>query len=160
MAKGKYAEWLEGDNLILLQGWARSGLTDEQIAENMGIACSTLYEWKKKHVEIAEVLKKTKEVVDLQVENALFKSAMGYDYTEEVWERRFIKERGVYDMVLTKRLVKHAEPNPTSMIYWLKNRKRAEWRDKQEYTDDTALEKMDLILEEMKNNAETESEAE
>lgn len=160
MAKGKYAEWLEGDNLILLQGWARSGLTDEQIAANMGIHISTLYAWKNKHSEINDILKRTKEVVDYEVENALFKSAMGYDYTEEVWERRFIKERGEYDMVLTKRMLKHADPNPTSLIYWLKNRKRAEWRDKQEFVDNTSLEKLDQILEETRNNAETESETE
>lgn len=156
----KYAEWLEGDNLILLQGWARDGLTDEQIAHNMGIAYSTLRDWKKKFPAFGSVLKKTKEVVDLEVESALYKSAMGYDYTEEVWERRFIKERGEYDMVLTKRMLKHADPNPTSLIYWLKNRKRAEWRDKQEFVDNTSLEKLDQILEETRNNAETESETE
>lgn len=54
MAKGKYEKWLESNNLILLEGWARDGLTDEQIAHNMGIRTSTLYEWKKKYLEISE----------------------------------------------------------------------------------------------------------
>ena len=47
----KINDWLENDKLILLEGWARGGLTDEQIAKNMGIAPSTLYEWKKKSKE-------------------------------------------------------------------------------------------------------------
>ena len=132
MAKGKYAEWLEGDNLILLKGWARDGLTDEQIAHNMGIHVSTLYEWKNKHSEIADALKKTKDVVDKEVENALLKSAKGYDATEEVWERQFDVVEGKYDLVLTKRTVKHIPASQVAQIFWLKNRKPKEWREKQE----------------------------
>ena len=68
MAKGKYKKWLKPENLLLIEGWARDGLVDEQIAHNMGIACCTLYEWKNKYAEIDETLKKGKEVVDLEVE--------------------------------------------------------------------------------------------
>ena len=50
----KYQEWLQEDKLILLEAWARDGLSDEQIADNMGIATSTYYEWKKKYVEFSE----------------------------------------------------------------------------------------------------------
>ena len=50
MAKGKYREWLSEDGLIKIQGWARDGLIDEQIAHNMGITTKTLYEWKKSMV--------------------------------------------------------------------------------------------------------------
>ena len=60
MAKGKYQKWLEPEGLLLIEGWARDGLTDEQISENMEISASTLYEWKKKYSEISEVLKKEK----------------------------------------------------------------------------------------------------
>ena len=78
MAKGKYKKWLEKENLILLEGWARDGLTDQQIAHNMGISTATLYEWKKTYPDILEALKKGKEVVDRYVENALLKKALGY----------------------------------------------------------------------------------
>ena len=54
MAKGKYQKWLEPDGLLLLKGWARDGLTDEQIAHNMGITAKTLYEWKKLYSDIRE----------------------------------------------------------------------------------------------------------
>lgn len=49
MARGKYQEWLEPDNLLKLQAWARDGLTDEQLAHNMGITARTLYVWKDKY---------------------------------------------------------------------------------------------------------------
>lgn len=123
MAKGKYEKWLKKENLLLLEGWARDGLTDEQIAKNIGITVSTFYEWKKKYSEISESLKKGKEVVDYQVENALLSSAL--------------------------------EGNTTAQIFWLKNRRPDKWRDKQkEETDKTALDKLDNILKEIKEDAE------
>ena len=132
MAKAKYAEWLEGDNLILLEGWVRDGLTDEQIAHNMGINRCTLREWRNKYAPIADILKRNKEVVDLEVENALLKSARGYDAVEEVWERQFVVSKGDYDLVLTKKTVKHIPASQTAQIFWLKNRKPKQWREKQE----------------------------
>lgn len=72
----KYQEWLEPDGLTLLEGWARDGLTDEQIAHNMGIVISTFYDWKSKYPEFSKAVKKGKEVVDYEVENALLKSAL------------------------------------------------------------------------------------
>lgn len=120
MAKGKYREWLSEDGLIKIQGWARDGLIDEQIAHNMGITTKTLYEWKNKYGEISEALKKGKEVIDRQVENALLKRALGYTYDETTYEYG----------VETKRVTKEVAPDTTAQIFWLKNRKPAEWRDK------------------------------
>lgn len=71
--------WLDKDNLIRVQGWARDGLTDQQIAEKMGIGVRTLYEWKKKHSQFSQALKSGKEVVDYAVENALLKKALAGD---------------------------------------------------------------------------------
>lgn len=85
MAKGKYEDWLTGDGLTLLEGWARDGLTDEQIASNCGISPSTLYRWKDDHQEIREALKRGKEVVDYQVENALLNKALGGDTTAQIF---------------------------------------------------------------------------
>lgn len=59
-----------------MEAWARDGLTDEQISEKMQITVSTFYEWKKKYSEISEALKRGKEVVDVEVENALYKLAL------------------------------------------------------------------------------------
>ncbi len=85
MAKSKAEYWLTEDGLILLEGWARDGLTDEQIAHNCGISTTTLYNWKHRHVEILEALKKGKEVVDYQVENALLKKALVGDTTAQIF---------------------------------------------------------------------------
>lgn len=122
MAKGKYQEWLTKEGLLKLEGWARDGLTDEQIAKNMGIGIRTFYEWKKKYPQILQVLKKGKEVVDREVENALLKAALGYYYDEDV-----VTNKG--EVV---RIQKYEKPNTTAQIFWLKNRKPKEWRDRQE----------------------------
>lgn len=122
----KYQEWLEPESLLLIEAWARDGLTDEQIAENMGIATSTFYEWKKTYPEFSESLKKGKEIVDIQVENALLKRALGYKYTETTSE---VGEDG--EMRVTKQVTKEVVPDTTAQIFWLKNRKPALWRDKQ-----------------------------
>lgn len=132
MAKGKYQRWLSDDGLLLLQAWARDGLTDEQIATKMGIATGTLYEYKKKYCEIDEALKKGKEPVDIEVENALLKRALGYQYTEVTSERCMDKETGETFMAITKQIVKEVVPDVGAQAFWLKNRRPDLWRDKRE----------------------------
>lgn len=119
----------------MIEGWARDGLTDGQIAEQMGIAPSTLYEWKKQYSEISESLKKGKEVVDRQVENALLKRALGYKYKETTQELIFNKDTGCSELKVTKVVEKEAIPDTTAQIFWLKNRKPEEWRDKRVFDD-------------------------
>lgn len=87
MAKGKYEYWLSKEGLIQIEGWARDGLTDEQIAFNMGITRSTLADWKKKYSDISDTLKKNKDIADRRVENALYQRALGYKTTEIIKER-------------------------------------------------------------------------
>ena len=125
----KYEQWLEPDNLIRLEGWARNGLTDEQIANNIGINRTTLYAWKAKYTDFSNALKRGKEVIDIMVENALLKSAMGYRYDEVVKERIYNPETGESEIVEVKRTTKDVAPNSTSLIFWLKNRRPADWRD-------------------------------
>ena len=136
MAKGKYQEWLEPEGLTLLESWARDGLTDEQIAHNMGIKRQTIYDWKKKYSDISDALKKGKEVIDIQVENALLKRALGYQYDEVTKESDTVLDpdtgRPVKVMVETKRVTKEVQPDTTAQIFWLKNRRPDKWRDKQE----------------------------
>jgi len=129
MAKGKYQEWLTQENLTLLEGWARDGLTDEQIAHNMGIKRQTLYDWKKKYPDISDALKRGKEVVDREVENALLKRALGYEY-EEV--KTYIEESDGKKKKRVEKTVKHVPGDVTAQIFWLKNRKPEVWRDKKE----------------------------
>lgn len=125
MAKGKYEYWLSPDGLLRLEAYARDGLTDEQIAHNMGVSPATLYNYKRDHLEILEALKKGKEVVDIQVENALLKRALGYSYEEKKVE---VSEEGTK---VTK-TIKEVVPDTTAQIFWLKNRRPDRWRDKQD----------------------------
>lgn len=114
------------DKLALVQGWARNGLTNDQIAHNLGINRTTLYKYQQKYEDFANALKKGKEVVDFEVENALLKRALGYDYVE-------VKEE-IENGVVTKvtRTTKHVSPDVGAAAFWLKNRKPTEWRDRKE----------------------------
>lgn len=107
------------------------GLTDKQIAHNIGITEQTLNVWKKQFPSFLEALKKGKEVVDREVENALFKRAIGYEYDEICEEYE--------DGVLTKKKItkKMVVPDTTAQIFWLKNRKPDQWKDKREQSIST-----------------------
>ena len=144
MAKGKYQYWLTSEGLTLLEGWARDGLTDEQIAHNMGISAATLYNWKSKYLEVVEALKKGKDVIDREVENALLKRALGFQYDEIT----------LTGGVETKRVTKMVVPDTTAQIFWLKNRRPDKWRDKPESVktdkleDDPLTESLERMLDE------------
>lgn len=147
MAKGKYEYWLTPEGLLKIEGWARDGLTDEQIAKNIGISRSTLNVWKDRYSDISDALKRGKDVIDRQVENALLRRALGYEYEE-------VKEK-FEDGVITERTVtkKEVVPDTTAQIFWLKNRKPDKWRDKPAYEDTSELDKLDAILKGLKDNA-------
>ena len=113
-------------------------ITDEQIAQNANIATSTLYEWKKQYSEISEALKRGKEIVDRIVENALFDRACGG--VHEV--RKTFKVRQTYyddegrkcerEELRTGIDEVYVPGDTTAQIFWLKNRKPEQWRDKVE----------------------------
>lgn len=151
MPKPKYDVWLTEEGRTKLTGWKRDGLSDEQIANNMGCHVSTLYKWRNEHKEIDDALKKGKEVSDYEVENALFKSAIGY----------FIEEEDTTDVQakdgsITKTIRKHKRwiaPSTGAQAFWLKNKLPEKWRDRPEVVDNKALEKLDSILGAMKDRA-------
>lgn len=136
MAKSKANEWLEEDKLTLLQAWARDGLTNEQIAHNIGVHIDTLFEWRKKYPEISESLKKGREVVDIEVENALYKKALGYNVpvkkafkVKDVIYKDGKKVRETEKIEYATEEI-HIPADTTAQIFWLKNRKPDKWRDK------------------------------
>ena len=138
-SRGKYTEWLTVEGLIKIEGWARDGLTNEQIAQNIGVTAKTLYEWQNKYGEICEALKRGKEVIDRQVENALLKRALGYEYEEITYEpmpvKPYINDDGKvveHELEVTKKVRKQVSPDVTAQIFWLKNRRPDKWRDKQD----------------------------
>lgn len=85
MAKGRYQKWLENENLVLLEGWKRNGLTDKQIAGNMGISVNTLNKWKQRFVQIRQALKIGRESANYAVERKLFQKAMSGNTTAMIF---------------------------------------------------------------------------
>lgn len=80
-----YERWFNPEKLILVRGWAREGLSNDQIAHNIGVSRTTFYKWQKEHEDFANAIKQGKEVVDFMVENALFKNAMGGNVAAQIF---------------------------------------------------------------------------
>lgn len=137
MAKSKWNDVKE--KLTLVEAWARDGLLDKDIAAKLHISLDSFYKYKKEHNEFSDALKNGKESIDVEVENALLKRALGYSYVEVTEEpiylpdgKQLLDEEGKPLIAVTKRVTKQVSPDTTAQIFWLKNRKRAEWRDRQE----------------------------
>ena len=101
------------------------GFTDEEIASLYCVSRQTVDSWKKKFPGFFASLKEGKEIADSAVEVSLFKRARGYSHPDT----NISNYQGV---VTITPIIKHYPPDPTSMIFWLKNRKKEEWRDKQD----------------------------
>lgn len=131
MSKGKYFTHVE-PKLFLVECWARDGLTDEQIAKKVGVAYSTFRDYKNKYSALSAALKKGKEIIDYEVENALLKRALGFKYNEITQELTDIKTDSgtITTMQPTKIVTKQVAPDVGAIAIWLKNRKPDKWRDR------------------------------
>ena len=128
MSVPRWDKWLTEEGLLKIQGWARDGLIDKQIAHNMGVSYTTFKGWRNKFPQMAEALAKGKEVVDREVENALYKRALGYWVTET--ETTTLSD----GTTKTTEKRRHIVPDTTAQIFWLKNRKPDQWREKNDLT--------------------------
>mgnify|MGYP000849369622 FL=1 len=128
IAKSKYETDVK-PRLIEIEAWKRDGLTNEQICKNLGIVKDTFYKYKEKYTDFSDALKKGKEVADIEVENALFKRAIGYKYKEVIKE---VKEIDGKKSTYIKEVVKEMPGDVGAQIFWLKNRKSSKWKDKQD----------------------------
>jgi len=134
--KSKALDWLTHEGLVLIEGWAKRGLSVPQIASNMRIVPATLYEWKKQYPKISDALKAGKEVADYEVENAVYRAATGYTYNEVTREPLFnpitgqaiLGKDGKQIVEVTRIITKQAAPNTTAAIFWLCNRNNEEWK--------------------------------
>lgn len=128
-----------------IEGWARDGLTNEQLAANMGVTVKTFYEWQARFEQFREAVKRGKAPVDIQVENALLKKALGYDYEETTTE--VIEQPDGTKRKHIKKTIKHVIPDTLAQIYWLKNRRPDKWRDKPMAGDVSDIEDLNPLVE-------------
>lgn len=120
-------EWLEDDNLMLLECWSRDGYTFQDIANRIGITTKTLSRWREEYDDIDKALKQGREIIDYKVENALLKSALGYK-TKEVTVITTLRNGKMVEE--TKQTVTREQaPNVSAIQTWLYNRCRDKWRN-------------------------------
>ena len=139
MARAKYQEWInDPDKKTLLSGWARKGLSDQQIAKNIGISRATLNEWREKYPDISDTLKKGKEVADAEVENALYLKCIGH----KVQLKKTFKVKKIEYNDAGKKIKEeenletgagevYIPPDTKAIIFWLTNRMREDWKERQ-----------------------------
>lgn len=128
--RASYKDWLDKDSLLLIEGWARRGLSNEQIANNIGVARQTFQSWLNKHADISDAVKRGKAPVDIEVENALLKRALGYEYQETKTITK-IDEYGNQQILGHEVYKKHQAPDVGAVIFWLKNRVPDYWSNKE-----------------------------
>lgn len=117
--------------LDLVIGWCRRGLSNEQIAENLGISDQSFSNYMKRYEEFADAVDKGREEVEIHIENALVKRALGYSYKEVTKERKLVHnpETGEdeYKLVTTKSVTKHVVPDVGAQQYYLEHRAPKRW---------------------------------
>jgi hypothetical protein len=109
--------------------YAEAGATDREIAELFDVSERTLYRWKHTHPELAAALTVGKEAADARVEQSLYRRATGYSFDAT-------KFHVVDGCVVETPYVEHVAPDTSAAIFWLKNRKPTDWRDKTEVVHD------------------------
>ena len=114
---------------------ARLGATDKEIADFFDVNVSTIHRWKITHQEFCDALKAGKDEADARVERSLYHRAIGYEQQEV----KIFMPSGATEPVYAEFTAKIA-PDTTAAIFWLKNRRPAEWRDKVEHTHEGNLE--------------------
>lgn len=169
--KSKADEWLTPDGLLRVKGWARDGLTDEQIADKMHISPSTFYSWQNKYSEFSETISAGKAPVDEIAVDSLFKSVTGYYVTVKepikLKTKKQLKDKGTIEeehIEYVERQI-YIPGNVNAQIYWTKNRKSRQWKDRPvdvaiSEEDNTADDALTAALREEAAKMEAEDAAE
>ena len=144
MAKPKF-DFKDPHNLIRIEGWARDGLDDKQIAANIGYNETYFSELKGQIPELSKALKNGRAPLELKVENTLYKKATGMtikiQQAVKVKEVYFDEEgrRCEKEHVEVVELEQEVPPDTTAGIFWLKNRKPKQWNVPSLKGDDTTV---------------------
>ena len=122
------ADWETEDSLLLLRGWKRDGFQDNEIAKKIGVTPKTICEWKRRSKLIRDALNKAREQFHKELEEAMYKRALGYYVDEWVEEYRYDKH-GNEALVYKKKTRKHIPPSETMQIFIAKHDIRGKWND-------------------------------
>ena len=106
--------------------WAKEGCTKKDIAKNLKVPEGTFYAYLKKHSELSESFKRAQEIPNAKVENALFKRACGYQWTEVKVKQALDRNGNIVELTETRTV--DVAPDPTSIIFWLTNMMRDKWK--------------------------------
>lgn len=116
------------------------GATDKEIADIIGIAEATLYEWKNKYISLSEAMKRGKREADAEVAESLYKKATGKLKTTEIKES--VDKDGNIERTITE---KENMPDTVAQIFWLKNRDPNRWKDKQEIDNNVSVKTLQIL---------------
>lgn len=100
-----------------------NGCTDVELAKYLGVSIRTIHAWKEESEEFSALLKNAKEIADYNVERSLYKRALGFTHKD-----LFIAQ--YKGMIVKEEILKYYPPSEVAMIFWLKNRQPAKWREK------------------------------
>lgn len=104
---------------------AKKGKTNKQIAQIIGISPQTIYYWQRTNDQFKWAFSEAKSAADDLVEASLFRKAIGYTCPET----KVFQYEG---QIIEHTIQKHYAPDTTAGIFWLKNRRPEEWRERVE----------------------------
>lgn len=125
-----YEKYVEGKEEAVVM-WCRNGADNGVLAKKLGCGKTTISKLIKNYPEFKKLIKESKEDADFKVEAALYRKALGYEY-EEVTTEVVVNKDGSGTTTVVKKTKKHISGDTTAQIFWLKNRKQEDWKDRQE----------------------------
>ncbi len=116
---------------LLAEQFAREGLTDKDIAKKLGISKTSFYDFQNEFPEFSEAVKRGKAPVDVMVENALFKRAIGFEFEETHTEVK-LNPDGSGQTTSLRKVKKYFPGEVGAQVFWLANRKPDVWKNRQD----------------------------
>lgn len=145
-----YDKYIKGKEDILISD-CRNGADNNGLCRRLGVSMSTYKRILKNHPDVKRLIQDGKDEADLKVESALYKRAVGYDF-EEVTTEIKVSPDGSAQTSVVKKTKKHIPGDTTAQIFWLKNRRPSEWRDKQDI--EATVNAFEQLMEELPDEEE------
>lgn len=124
--RGRKHDWVEGEGLEKICEWARHGLTDTQIVENMGVNRASFYRWLKEFPDFEKAIKDARIKPNIEIENSMFELACGRVFVEEV---KSVLDPKNGQVIRVEKVRKQIPPSPVLLIFLAKNRMRDRYKD-------------------------------